>query len=184
MWLADDATAAGKISDLKEWWKAVIVEGEKYGYYVKPEKSWLILKNPERKPETEDLFADSPINITTAGKRHLGAALGTDEFKSSYIDDKVSEWCKRLQKLSEIAKSQPHAAYAAYIHGEQHRYTYFLRTLFDIEENLKPLDKMLDETFIPMLFGRDVTDAERDVLALQVKEGGLGLRRISNNAKV
>ena len=54
------------------------------------------------------MFRDSPINITTAGKRHLGAALGSNDYKMSYIDEKVSEWCKRLTKLSDIAKSQPH----------------------------------------------------------------------------
>ena len=48
VWLADDATAASKLADLKEWWVKIIEEGKKYGYYVKPSKSWLILKNPER----------------------------------------------------------------------------------------------------------------------------------------
>ena len=122
VWLADDATAAGKLQELKEWWVAIIEEGKKFGYYVKPSKSWLILKNPALKQETETLFHDAPINITTDGKRHLGAALGTEEYKNEYIDEKVSEWCKRINRLTEIAKSQPHAAYAAFIHGEQHRY--------------------------------------------------------------
>ena len=40
--------------------------------------------------------------------------------------DIVGDWCKKMGKLAEIAKSQSHAAYAAYIHGEQHKYTYFL----------------------------------------------------------
>ena len=180
--MADDASAAGKLSDLKVWWKSIIKEGERFGYFVKPSKSWLILKNPDRLSKTETLFADTPINITTAGKQHLGAALGTEEYKFDYIDHKVTEWCERLRKLSEIAKSQPHAAYAAYIHGEQHRYTYFMRTLNGIEENLKPVDKVLEEVFIPTLFGRDVTLEEREVLSLQVKEGGLGLRKISSNS--
>ena len=48
VWLADDATAAGKLHKLKEWWITIIEEGEKFGYFVKPSKSWLILKNPER----------------------------------------------------------------------------------------------------------------------------------------
>jgi hypothetical protein len=39
VWLADDATSAGKLKELKEWWKQIIVEGERYGYYVKPSKS-------------------------------------------------------------------------------------------------------------------------------------------------
>ena len=116
VWLADDATGAGTLHKLREWWAQVIVEGEKYGYFVKPSKSWLILKDANRKEEAELLFKECPINITTSGKRHLGATLGTQEFKATYIDEKVASWCKRLEKLSEIAKAEPHVAYAAYIY--------------------------------------------------------------------
>ena len=43
VWLADDATAAGKLKPLKDWWSA---EGAKIGYNVNKAKSWLIIKNP------------------------------------------------------------------------------------------------------------------------------------------
>ena len=182
VWLADDATGAGNLSDLKKWWDLIVREGEKFGYYVKPSKSWLILKNPEKLNQTQALFKDSPINITTTGKRHLGASLGSEDFKTEYIDEKVQNWCKRIEKLSEIAKSQPHVAYTAYIHGEQHRYTYFARTIKGISNNLEPLDKIIEEAFIPSLFGRIIADGERELLSLPVKEGGLGLRNINKNA--
>ena len=183
VWLADDATGAGNLNELKKWWDLIVKEGEKFGYFVKPSKSWLILKNPEKLNETKALFESSPINITTAGKRHLGASLGSNDFKQEYIDEKVQKWCGRIQKLSEIAKSQPHVAYAAYIHGEQHRYTYFARTIMDINNNLEPLDKIIDDAFIPALFGRIISDQERELMTLPVKEGGLGLRSIHKNAK-
>jgi len=131
------------------------------GIIVKPSKSWLILKDPGRIDETVNLFRNCPINITTTGKRHLGAALGTQEYKSSYINEKVDEWCNRLTNLTKIAKSHPHTAYAAYIHGEQHRYTYFMRTLCGISENLQPVDNILNEQFLPALLGREITAAVR-----------------------
>ena len=139
-WLADDASGAGKLSPLKSWWKAISQEGIKYGYFVKPSKSWLILKDPTKLAEAEQLFQDTPINITTNGKRHLGAAIGTDTFKNEYINDKVDTWCGEIRTLAEIAKSQPHAAYAAFISREQHKFTYFLHTIAGISNNLKPLD--------------------------------------------
>ena len=182
VWLADDATGAGSLHKLREWWVQVIKEGEKYGYFVKPSKSWLILKDANRKEEAEILFKECPINITTSGKRHLGATLGTQEFKTTYIDEKVSVWCKRLEKLSEIAKAEPHVAYAAYIHGEQHRYTYFTRTLKDISENLQPIDEIIENSFLPALFGRNITEKEREMLSLPVREGGLGIRNIHMQA--
>ena len=48
VWLADDATGAGSLNNLKIWWKLVEEEGKKFGYVVKPSKSWLILKHPEK----------------------------------------------------------------------------------------------------------------------------------------
>ena len=176
VWLADDATGAGTLSDLKKWWDLVTYEGRRYGYHVKPAKSWLILKDANKLNEAETLFRNSPIKITTSGKRHLGAALGTEEFKTSYIEEKVSDWCEKLKKLVEIAKSQPHAAYAAYIHGEQHKYTYFMRTIPNIAEQLKPLEEILSNEFIPALFGSNISANERQLLTFPVKYGGLGLR--------
>ena len=94
----------------------------------------------------------------------------------------MESWCKRLTNLTNIAKSQPHAAYAAYTHGEQHKYSYFMQTILDIEENLKPLDEILEDKFIPALFGREITRNERELVALPVKEGGLGIREISKES--
>ena len=78
----------------------------------------------------------------------------------------VDVWIKRIKNLTNIAKSYPHAAYTAYTHGKQHRYSYFMQTILDIEYNLKPIDKILEEEFIPALFGRDITSNERDLIAL------------------
>ena len=182
VWLANDATAAGKIDRLRYWWDLIIKEGVKHGYFVKPTKSWLVLKNPDKLEEVKTIFKDCPINITTQGMRHLGAAIGSNEFKNSYINEKVEKWCQHITKLAEIANSEPHAAYAAFIHGEQHRYTYFLRTIAGIEENLKPLDEVISNKFIPALFGREITNNEREIIAMPVKHGGLGIRSVSDNS--
>ena len=88
----------------------------------------------------------------------------------------MSEWCSRIQRLSKIAQSNPHAAYSAYMIGEQHKYTYFLRTIPDIAHILKPLDDAIDNYLIPSLFGCNITPSEREILTLPIKSGGLGLR--------
>ena len=43
--------------------------------------------------------------------------------------------------LSDFAKSQPQSADEPYIHGEQHRFSYFLRTIPGMEIYVEPLDK-------------------------------------------
>ena len=41
---ADDVTAAGKIIQLKNWWKTLCILGPKFGYYPEASKSWLIVQ--------------------------------------------------------------------------------------------------------------------------------------------
>ena len=81
-----------------------------------------------------------------------------------------------MRKITEIAKTQPHAAYAVYMHGEQHKYTYFLRTINNIKDLMKPLDDIITNEFIPTLFGSSISPAERNLLAIPVREGGMGIR--------
>ena len=64
IWFADDSGAAGKLKALKIWWDALQLSGPACGYYPKPSKTWLIVKE-EHKEEAESLFPD--LNITTEG---------------------------------------------------------------------------------------------------------------------
>ena len=45
-WFADDASALGKLAQVKKWWAKLNEIGPKFGYFPKPSKSVLILKNP------------------------------------------------------------------------------------------------------------------------------------------
>ena len=63
----------------------------------------------------------------------------------------------------------------AYLHGQQHKYSYFLRTIKDVSECLKPLDDVITNTFIPAVTGFNVSPADRALLALPVKNGGMGI---------
>ena len=67
--------------------------------------------------EARRLFEGTNVNITVHGKRHLGAAIGSREYTEQYVGDKVKVWTQELLQLAEIATSQPHAAYAAFVHG-------------------------------------------------------------------
>ena len=82
------------------------------------------------------MFYDTSIRYTTEGKRHLGAAIGSDDFRTVYATENIKEWCNEMEILSEYAKSQPQSAYAAFIYGEQHRFNYLLRTIPGMEKYL------------------------------------------------
>ena len=176
VWLADDATGAGTLANLLAWWNTIIEHGRKFGYFVNEAKSWLIIKNEEDHESAQRIFTDSGIQITTSGKRHLGAAIGSNEFRVEYSKKKIAKWQAEVEKLAEIAKTEPQAAYAAYIHGEQHRFSYFLRTIPGMSDLLEPLDRAITERLIPAMLGRQsISETERSMYALPIRNGGLGI---------
>ena len=83
-------------------------------------------------------------------------------------------------KLADIAKTQPQAAYAAFVHGERHKFTYFMRTINGMEEFLAPLDKVIAEVFLPALLGKDTLPNHlRSLFALPLRFGGLAIPILS-----
>ena len=147
--LADDITGAGTLKDLKDWWDTIISEGKKLGYFVNEGKSWLILKKSSQLDDAINLFKDTSIKITTDGKRHLGAVIGTDAYRNNYMQEKVNDWHKEIEKLTEFAKTEPQAAYSAFLHGEVHKFTYFMRTIPEIGGCLKKIDELITNKFLP-----------------------------------
>ena len=97
---------------------------------------------------------------------------------------KVNNLRNQAKSYFKIAKSEPHAVYAAYLHREQHKYTYlyFKRTLVDIGENLKPLDQAIDNLLLPSLLGCELNDDKRNVMSLTIRGGGLKIRKVSENS--
>ena len=57
-----------------------------------------------------------------------------------------------------------------------------MRTLPDIENLLQPLECAISDVLIPLLIGRNCSEAERDLVALPVCMGGLGLINPSDSA--
>ena len=183
VWLADDATGAGTLQNLKMWWDCIVESGIRFGYLVKNEKLWLILKDHASQQLAAEIFDGTNINITCEGKRHLGAAIGTREFHQEYAEKKMSKWCSEVERLAEFAKTQPQAAYAAFIHGEMHRFTYFLRTIPNMSGYLQPLDDVIENKFLPAILGStSITATERNLYSLPIKSGGLGIPILQDKA--
>ena len=86
--------------------------------------------------------------------------------------------------LSDNAKSQPHAAYSALVHGLSSRWSYLSRVTPNISHLLIPLDTTLTTELLPTLTGRSAhNDQECALFALPARHGGLGIRIPSKNAE-
>ena len=95
----------------------------------------------------------------------------------------MTNWINDIAKLAEFALSQPQACYAAYTFGLKHRWTYFLRTLPDIQDLLEPLEDAISHMLIPAITERKCNQLDRNILALPVRLGGLGLGNPSLEAR-
>ena len=72
-----------------------------------------MIAKPETYQRAVTIFEDTGISITDTGKRYLGGAVGVSAFVEEFAERKIREWTQEVQCLSEIAISQPHAAFAA-----------------------------------------------------------------------
>ena len=73
---ADDLFGAGKFDHLRKWWDAIVNLGPYIGYHAKASKSWLIVK-VQYYEIAKIVFENSGLNITTEGRKHLGAVVGS-----------------------------------------------------------------------------------------------------------
>ena len=160
---------------IREWWEMVVKEGPKYGYYPKAEKSWLVVKE-EKLEEAERIFLGTNVNITTDGRKYLGGFVGKKEGSETYVNELVAEWVKQLEVLAKIAMVEPQAAYSGFTAGFKHKLTYFLRTIPDLCEILKPVDDVINNKLMPAITERQtISEESRRLLSLPVRLGGLGI---------
>lgn len=174
-WYADDATAAGKLQSLHLWWQKLQSVGPAFGYFPNATKTHLVVK-PTRMAEAQAIFADTQMQITSEGQRHLGAAIGTAAFTEKYVSEKVDQWVAEVTSLSTLARAYPHAAYSAFVHGLISRWHYLMRTVDNISHLFQPLEDAISQLLIPALTGRTPgSSTERILLSLPSRKGGLNL---------
>ena len=171
---ADDLIGAGKIEKLKQWWILINEFGPAIGYYPNAKKSCLIVKE-EYPEEAQRIFSDTTIEITTSGQRHLGAVIGSEEYKINFCKKLVSEWVSEIEQLALIAKTEPHAAYTNFTFSTKLKWNYALRTIPEIKEHLDPLEDTIHHKLIPAIIGTEVSKDHRNLLSLPPKLGGMGI---------
>ena len=183
VWLADDSAGGGRLVNLYSWYKYLEEEGKKFGYLVNGPKCWLIMKSQELAKEAEQIFGKE-VNITTEGKRHLGAVIGSKEYKDEYCRDKVQEWRQDVISLAKITESQPHATYIAVTKAYKSKFTYFMRTIEAFEDYTDPIQEVLNEILLPQLFGQEerLPDELRELVTLTPAQGGLGVPNLKAEA--
>ena len=172
---ADDIGGGSKLGNVRQWWDKIVQFSPYLGYFPKATKSWLVVK-PEKLAEATTMFAGTNVNITTEGRKYLGGFVGTREGEVKYVSALVEEWVEQMGELTRIAKVEPQAAYSSFTAGFRHKTTYFMRTIPNLQEVLKPLDNIINNSFIPAITEGHVLSADdRKLFALPVRFGGMGI---------
>ena len=87
----------------------------------------------------------------------------------------MTQWVSKVTKLAKFAKTQPHAAFAAFTHGLSSEWTYMSRSVPSLEDHLQPLEDVICRDLLPSLTGRAVSDLERNLLSLPARLGGMAM---------
>lgn len=78
MWYEDDASAAGKIDRLHEWWSHLVTHGPKLGYFANATKTQPVTKG-KHLATAAAVFTNTGVKVTSEGRPYLGDAIGTNE---------------------------------------------------------------------------------------------------------
>ena len=183
VWYADYASATGSLSSIHTWCNELSSVGPGYGYCPNASNTWLVTKS-EHLDKAKQLFDKSNVSITCHGRPYLDAPLGSGDYVKEFVKEKVNMWVSELSLLSDIARAQPHASYAAFIHGFVHKFLYLCQTNSDIGSFLAPLEECISTIFIPALTGRPPLNAlSRDLFALLARLGGPGITNLTKSSE-
>ena len=181
---ANDFTIVAKIEETRSYWESLQQVGPLHGDFPKPFKSYLVVKEQYFENAIET-FRESEVKITTEDKKHLGAAIGSEDFKASYGKSLVDNWIDQLNLFSKVAESEPQSAYSAFVSGFKGKLTYYMRTAPCIKDYLMPLEEVIRFNFIPSVTcGHICSYGKRVLLSLLTRFGGLGILLFHENTGI
>ena len=99
--------------------------------------------------------------------------MGSANYVAAYLDEKVACWRKQVNQLADVASTEPHTAYAAFVFGLRHRWTFVQRTMLTTSEHMYPLKNAICSTLIPTLTKHELNDLEMELVTLPARNGGM-----------
>ena len=172
-WYADDSACLAQLLLIREWFVRLMVEGPKYGYFPKPEKSYIIV-HPDFILQANDIFRDLGIKVVT-GQRFLGGYIGTASDVECWLENKIASWVAAVEKLSNVAVHEPQAAFVALSKSVQNEWLFIQRVISDSHLAFTSLSDAIKIRFLPALFGSSLNDLEISLLCRPTRHLGIGI---------
>ena len=173
VWYADDASACGELSHIREWFDLLLHHGPLYGYYPNPSKCCVVVDSSCYDCAVQ-IFSPVGVQVVTS-HRFLGGFLGDTSARDEFVSCKVRQWVSDVTHLAQLAVPQPQAAFAALTKCLQGEWVYLQRVIPGCGSLFSDLTDILRTSFLPALFGCEITSLEQQLFSLPVRFGGLGL---------
>ena len=173
VWYADDASACGELTSIRRWFDLLLQQGPSYGYFPNATKSYVVV-HPSSVAFAKSVFGSLGVHVVTS-HRFLGGFLGDVPARNSFVQAKVDQWVSDVHHLSRLAVPQPQAAYAALTKSLQCEWIYIQRVIPDCHILFAPLENAIFSSFLPAMFGCEISQLEFELFSLPVRLGGLGI---------
>ena len=157
VWYADDASAGGPLKPLRQWWNKLTDCGSIFGYFPNATKSWPIARLGFLDgflDTAKHLYDNTNINITTEGRKYLGAALGNKKIGKTIPQTKVIEWNSEIETLAKITQYQQQVTLSTLTPGVIRRWICAMSTNEYTTEPLLPLGMEIQNKLISAITGR------------------------------
>ena len=183
---ADNINIVAPISDAIRWGIAALTEGPSFGYHVNPDKCKFIVCIPNSAIEEASVYCDVVRNAivntpfsgapVVVGAEILGAYVGDEEGRCNFVAKKVGSWASEVEQLVNAGRSQPHLLLASHTHSQQHKPTYIQRTVLAKSSEFAPLEHTIRTELLPEITPWvALNDQQREVTAMPVRSGGIGI---------
>ena len=133
-----------------------------------------LIVHPDFVDKAEEMFKQLGIRVVT-GRRFLGGFIGGKEDVHQWLKQKIESWIGSVKKISNVAKTQPQAAFTGFTKSLQAEWAFIQQVMVDSEENFCPLREAINESFIPNLFAAPISEYETNLVCRPSRFGGLGI---------
>ena len=111
---AEDFAITRKVHKIKSYWDMLQQVSPLYGYFQKPSKSYLFVKEHFYE-NVKETFKNSEVKLTAEDKRHHEPVIGSAAYKETSMKSLAEGWIEQLKLLSTIAESEPQTTYIAFL---------------------------------------------------------------------
>ena len=158
--------------------------GPLFGYFPEENKSILVVREKDVE-KAEKIMGDNGSNFKIkTGYRYLGSFIGEKERQTDWVEEKISDWIKAVENLSEVAVYVPQSAYAGMQRALQQEWTFMQRVIPGISASFFRLESTIKDCFFLKLFGENIPPEYRDWVSTSIKQGGTAIPKPEEMAEL